>query len=510
MKIQLIILFLLFFIGNGYTQKCSSYEDCISKYNGTNNEEDQVSYATKAIKYAKKEGLNPAKAYYSRGISYYYLASNDKKPSEIKKAEVDFLTAIEADPTYYWSYSWLGSVYGNLTKDYNRGIANYNKYINANPKAAFPHRDRASMHRYYGKPDLALKDYKKAYDLMVNKENTLEIDDKKRSKIILDYVDAIQDKNNEVIYTPETLSILESALVFAPTEPYLLGELALAYFDNNQIEKAKEIAILAIGKEKTLKSYEYKNSGASFVLGFLNFENEEYSSAARNLSVAYTNIKKSHPAVSFYSAIADHTYYATSATNLWSVNVNKIKKKYQEAITLSEGTKYEYLIANAKLQLDAIENPNSTKGESENQEHDFKQFLVNFNQLPSSFTLDYNTVEGRDVTDLTMTKKYFPNGGNINAIGLISSCDKGYVFLLMYKTKRSNNETINFLTLSTDLKGNETSSKNITTSQIDNGNTTIFGNFSMNINGNNYTINSQKEYIATGKIDKNNLSGSCN
>jgi hypothetical protein len=289
-----------------------------------------------------------------------------------------------------------------------------------------------------------------------------------------------------------------------------MGEYALACFDNDDVSKALYIARKTIEKEKSLKSYEYKNSGASFVLGFMDFENKNYRFAANSLSVAYTNRKKAHPAVSFYSAVADHTYYATIATNLWSVNINKIKKKYNESIKLSEGTKFEYLIENAKMHIDEIDNPNSNAGESENQEHDFKQFLVNFNQLPSSYTLDYNTLQGRDITDLAITKKYYPYIKNVSAIGQISSCDNGYVFLIMLKTVRKNNETISFTTLTTDLRGNETESKNITSSQIDMGNVTIFGNFTMSINGSNYTINSEKEYIATGHKDKETINGSCN
>ncbi|MFK5986805.1 MAG: hypothetical protein QM479_15470 [Pseudomonadota bacterium] len=510
MKIQFTFLFLLFFIGNGYSQKCSNYEDCISHRNSTNNKEDQVKYATKAIKYAKKEGKSPSEAYFYRGISYYYLVSKENKPSEIKKTEDDFLAAIESDPSYYWSYSWLGSVYGNLTKEYEKGVANYNKYISKNPNAAFPYRDRASMHNYYGKPDLALNDYAKAYKLIVSKENTLKINDEKRSDIILDYVKIIQEQNNETVYTPETLAILESALTLAPSQPYVMGEYALACFDNDDVSKALYIARKTIEKEKSLKSYEYKNSGASFVLGFMDFENKNYKSAATSLSVAYANRKKAHPAVSFYSAVADHTYYATIATNLWSANINKIKEKYNESIKLSEETKFEYLIENAKMHIDEIDNPNSSAGESENQEHDFKQFLVNFNQLPSSYTLDYNTIQGRDISDLAITKKYYPYIKNVSAIGQISSCDNGYVFLIMLKSVRKNTETISFTTLTTDLRGNETESKNITTSQIDMGNVTIFGNFSMSINGSNYTINSEKEYIATGHKDKETINGSCN
>ncbi|PHS62569.1 MAG: hypothetical protein COB12_10600 [Flavobacterium sp.] len=510
MKIQVTFLFLLFFIGNGYSQKCSNYDDCISHRNSTNNKEDQVKYATKAIKYAKKEGKNPSEAYFYRGISYYYLVSKENKPSEIKKAEDDFLAAIEADPSYYWSYSWLGSVYGNLTKEYEKGVANYNKYISKNPNAAFPYRDRGSMHNYYGKPELALNDYSKAYKLIVSKENTLKINDEKRSDIILDYVKIIQEQNNETVYTPETLAILESALTLAPSEPYVMGEYALACFDNDDVSKALYIARKTIEKEKSLKSYEYKNSGASFVLGFMDFENKNYRYAANSLSVAYTNRRKPHPAVSFYSAVADHTYYATIATNLWSVNINKIKEKYNESIKLSEGTKFEYLIADAKMHIDEIDNPNTTPQESENQEHDFKQFLVNFNQLPSNYTLDYNTIQGRDISGLAMTKKYISNGSTVSAIGLINSCDNGYVFLLMYVNKRKYTTTIDFLALTTDLKGNGTSSENITSSQIDMGETTILGTFSIRINGDNYTINTEQEYTATGKKNSRTINGSCN
>ena len=242
----------------------------------------------------------------------------------------------------------------------------------------------------------------------------------------------------------------------------------------------------------------------------MDFENKNYKSAATSLSVAYANRKKTHPAVSFYSAVADHTYYATIATNLWSANINKIKKKYNESIKLSEGTKFEYLIENAKMHIDEIDNPTSSAVESENQEHNFKQFLVNFNQLPSSYTLDYNTIQGRDITDLAMTKKYISNGSTVSAIGLINSCDNGYVFLLMYVNKRKYTTTIDFLALTTDLEGNGTSSENITSSQIDMGEPTILGTFSMRINGNDYTINTEQEYIATGKKNSRTINGNCN
>jgi len=57
MKIKFTLLFLLFFIGNGYSQNCSNYNDCLRHYYGANIKEDQVKYATKAIKYTKKKGL---------------------------------------------------------------------------------------------------------------------------------------------------------------------------------------------------------------------------------------------------------------------------------------------------------------------------------------------------------------------------------------------------------------------------------------------------------------------
>ena len=78
---------------------------------------------------------------------------------------------------------------------------------------------------------------------------------------------------------------------------------------------------------------------------------------------------------------------------------------------------------------------------------DFRQFLINFDQLPANWGLDYNTLRGRDVTHMPHAKRLFAVFGNesINALGKFADCDNGKVALLvMVKSLRNGAETSNF------------------------------------------------------------------
>jgi hypothetical protein len=139
----------------------------------------------------------------------------------------------------------------------------------------------------------------------------------------------------------------------------------------------------------------------------------------------------------------------------------------------------------------------------------FEEFASKFELLPPNYVLDYDTMQGRNIGYLDMTKVYYPYVDEVNAIGKVLECSNGYVFLVMFRSVRSSSETVSFELLLTDNNGKSLGTREITTTQKVMGNVDLLGNFSISVNGSSYTIQASETY-PNGNVTNNTISGNCN
>lgn len=80
-----------------------------------------------------------------------------------------------------------------------------------------------------------------------------------------------------------------------------------------------------------------------------------------------------------------------------------------------------------------------------NRPAEFQQFLVNFEQLPNSWVLDYNSLRAREITQYAWTSRSFGNffaGQTFNAVGKVADCANGSVALLtLTRSQRGSADT---------------------------------------------------------------------
>jgi len=139
---------------------------------------------------------------------------------------------------------------------------------------------------------------------------------------------------------------------------------------------------------------------------------------------------------------------------------------------------------------------------------EFREFEINFQQLPSSYTLDYNTVQGRDITNLAGTRRLFRTATSVSAIGRINNCDGGGTFLVLLRRNTASSEISTFAIIKADKYGNDKGYQIITQTQKDMGNVSIIGGFTLTINGNFYTFNATKKHT-NGHVETETITGSC-
>ena len=89
------------------------------------------------------------------------------------------------------------------------------------------------------------------------------------------------------------------------------------------------------------------------------------------------------------------------------------------------------------------------------QKAEFVEFKANFEALPKTFTYDYNKAQGRDITNLKMSKRLFltPNT-TVYAIGKLFECDESNVFLVMLRGPQAEGTESVYAVLKTDHYGN--------------------------------------------------------
>ena len=118
-----------------------------------------IEYLNNAIK------LQPdyARAYSSRGLSYYYLG-------QYQQAIKDCNEAIRLKPDLSNAYNNRGMVYGKLGQ-YQLSIEDFNKAIRLKPDDAVPYYNRGLSYYYIGKYQLAIEDYNEAIHLKLSYAN---------------------------------------------------------------------------------------------------------------------------------------------------------------------------------------------------------------------------------------------------------------------------------------------------------------------------------------------------
>ncbi len=102
---------------------------------------------------------------------------------------------------------------------------------------------------------------------------------------------------------------------------------------------------------------------------------------------------------------------------------------------------------------------------------DYQTFLANFSQLPSSWALDYNTLQGRDITNYAWTTRQwgsFFGGQSFSAIGKVAECANASVALLtLSRSQRNGADTSTFELAVLDVDGKLLSKHEIGQTQKD-------------------------------------------
>lgn len=347
----LFLLFVLCVISPSQAQDCDSANDCLTKGKAKDSKAVAIDYFDKALKYAKKEGINPSIFYFNRGTKYYATAGKEKN------ALKDFDAAIEADPNYYYAYSWKGALYQLKLKDYEAGKEWFDVVVSKFPEDPRAYYDRAHLHRYYNKMELAFPDFEQAYGLLLsNASGVANMTNDEKMNVVRWFALAYLKLNNIYVYDQNTLEILQNgANVVAPT-PELLGDLAMAYYDNDNVTKAREYADQASSLDAA-KSWERKSCGGEFVRGVKFYNEKNFKSAATALHVAKDNLIQPHPAIHYWFAIGIWEYYVSIFDvnpNLFEANRAQMITNLELAIKYGEGTKYQDLVESARQNLPAL------------------------------------------------------------------------------------------------------------------------------------------------------------
>lgn len=342
-RFTFIIILLSVFSLQLKSQDCASANDCLQKGINSNFSSQAIELLDQALKLGKKEKINLSKIYFERGVKYY-------NKNATKDALKDFEDAIKSDPTYYWPYSWKAAIYQVKEKDYDKAKKFLDEVVKTFPNEPRSYYDRAHNHRYYNNIEIAHADFETAYNMLVMMmDGADQIDANTKGNICKWYAISYMKKNNLYVYDARALEILESGKNFAPNSPIMLGELAMAYYDNGRFQEATTIGNKAVSLDKA--TYNSKNVGGNFIVGMKAFEDKDYFTSASHLNYAITNLSNPHPLIYYYSALASWFHYYHNAPKLWSSHVAQIKNKLEMAYKYGQGTKYESYGQDAKKRI---------------------------------------------------------------------------------------------------------------------------------------------------------------
>lgn len=122
----------------------------------------------------------------------------------------------------------------------------------------------------------------------------------------------------------------------------------------------------------------------------------------------------------------------------------------------------------------------------ENRPVDYQKFLVNFEQLPTSWVLDYNTLRGREITHYDWVSRSFGSffgGESFNALGKVADCANGSVALLtLTRSQRNGADSSLFQLAVFDVDGKLLGNQEIGQTQKDSSGRPLVVAFALNAN----------------------------
>jgi|GEM_PF-6166312 len=497
---NIIYIMLLLVVAPLIGQNCDNYEDCLSKGKSEKVAENAIEYFSKAIKQANKENVNPSTAFLWRGTKYYGLSKGPESKKENENAEADFLEALKNDPDNYGIVEWLAVLYQIKAKDYVKGIAFMDSQIALKPNNAMAYYSRGNINRYFKKYDLALADFKKAYEIMEAGNSSVEIDKTSQGYIATFYALLKLKNENKIVHNEESLAILEKANKSFPNNDQIMSELSLAYLDNGNSPKAFEVAhqTLELQEFKSYAdAYKTKIPGAQAVLAYETYTKGNYDEASFRSSAAANENQRiyRHPAIVFYAAIIQYDRWSRLYPDKWLDHVANITKRLEEAATLADGTVYQFMANDAKKYLDTIKFPYGKPEDDPNYELDFKEFLVNFEKLPSSFSFTSKTIKGRDITNIPYTVKRLRLEGEVTAIGKITECNGNHIMVM--SVGKGNTTYFRFMKIGP--KGEYLGWKAITSLTLYGGKATGLMEVNLSVRNTELTVKEKNTNFETGK-----------
>jgi len=333
---------------------CTSYADCVDKGVTTNFNSEKLAYFDLAVEFAKKEGVNPSDIYLKIAIANYN--NYDQK----KTIEKNLKSAIKADEKNFWAHAWMAAFYRDKEEDGKKSTEYLNSLFKIFPDDARIYHERGQNNKY-SNPSLALTDFEMGYNLML--DEPAKVDDYTKASLARNYAMSYMRSKNITIADAKVLEILEKGFSVVKSSEKLCGDLALAYFDNEQFDKGKEIARIAV-------SLGSENVGR-FVLGldvYLEDEKEYNRDRAANqikstkyfwdsavaLSDANRNNEWDHPLINFYYALCQWYYNSVDNPDGWPNYVNTIKREFTTCVSSCYNTKYAYYGSQASNYLNEL------------------------------------------------------------------------------------------------------------------------------------------------------------
>lgn len=132
----------------------------------------------------------------------------------------------------------------------------------------------------------------------------------------------------------------------------------------------------------------------------------------------------------------------------------------------------------------------------------FREYTSKFVQLPNTYTLDYNSIAGVDVTNMTFVQneKYKIGNPSEFAIGRIAVCSNGNMILLrMTRSVKSGMDRTSFRVYTYDSLGNEINQQKIAETQKYNGQFPILSTFTIRNNNGDWAADIKVTY-QNGKV----------
>lgn len=142
----------------------------------------------------------------------------------------------------------------------------------------------------------------------------------------------------------------------------------------------------------------------------------------------------------------------------------------------------------------------------------FQEYITKFVQLPSTYTFDYDTAKGVDVSQLAFVQneKYRTGNPTEYAIGKLMTCSNGNVIVLRVSKRLSGTlDHQNFHIITYDSQGNQLDFKKIAETQKINNQFPVVSFFTITSSGDQWTANVNMEHRTTNRTSSEKHSGNC-